>query len=76
METNSGTNSGNRGKRITNTNRNKTNYARMLANFRTNRLKKTVWVNMIASKVGKRKTQEASVTSDRKFFTTWTYWES
>ena len=42
-------------KRITITNRNKTNYARMLANFRTNRLKRTVKVNMIASKVERRK---------------------
>ena len=57
-------------KRITTTNRNKTNYARMLANVRTNRLKKTVRVNMIARKVGKRSTQEAPVTSDRKSFTT------
>ena len=57
-------------KRITTTNRNKTNYARMLANFRTNRLKKTVRVNMIASKLGKKRTQEAPVNSNRKSFTT------
>ena len=57
-------------KRITTINGNKTNYAGMLANFRANRLKKTLRVNMIASKVGKKRTQEAPVTSDMKSFTT------
>ena len=57
-------------KRITTTKRNKTNYARMLANFRTNILKKTVRVNMISSKVGNKKAQEAPVNTDKKSFTT------
>ena len=57
-------------KMITTISKNKTNYARMLANFRANRLTKTVRVNMKASKVGKKRTQEAPVTSDRKSFTT------
>ena len=48
-------------KRINTVNKNKTNYARMLANFRTNRMKRTVRVNMIADKVGKKKEQEAPV---------------
>ena len=56
-------------KRITITNRNKTSYARMLANFRTNRLKRTVRVNMIASKNEKKKTQEAPVNTHKKSFT-------
>ena len=57
-------------KRITTINRNKTNYARILANLRANRLKKTVRVNMIASKVGEKRTPEAPVTSDRTSFIT------
>ena len=57
-------------KKITITNRNKTNYARTLANFRTNRLKRTVRVNMIADKVEKKKTQEAPVNTHKKSFTT------
>ena len=57
-------------KRITTTNRNKTNYARMLANFRINRLKKTVRVNMIASKFEIRRLQKNPVNTDRKSFTT------
>ena len=57
-------------KRITQVNRNKTNYARILANFRVNRVKKSVRVNLIASKVGKKRTAEALVTSDKNSFTT------
>ena len=38
-------------KRINIVNKNKMNYARMLANFRTNRMKRTVRVNVIADKV-------------------------
>ena len=57
-------------KRINTANKNKTNYARMLVNFRTNRMKRTVRVNMIAGKVGKKKEQEAPVNTHKKSFTT------
>ena len=53
-------------KRINIANKNKMNYARMLANFGTNRMKRTVRVNMIADKVGKKKEQEAPVNTHRK----------
>ena len=43
-------------KKITPVNRNKTNYARILANFRVNRVKKLVKVNIIASNVGVKRT--------------------
>ena len=56
-------------KRINIANKNKMNYARMLANFRTNKMKRTVRVNMIADKVGKKKEQEAPVNTNKKSFT-------
>ena len=57
-------------KRINIVSKNKMHYARMLANFRTNRMKRTVRVNMIADKVGKKKEQEAPVNTNKKSFTT------
>ena len=56
-------------KRMNTANKNKTNYSRMLANFRTNRMKRTVRVNMIADKVEKKKEQEAPVNTHKKSFT-------
>ena len=57
-------------KRINIVNKNKMNYARTLANFRMNRMKRTVRVNMIADKVRKKKEQEAPVKTIKKSFTT------
>ena len=57
-------------KRINIVSKNKMNYARMKANFRTNRMKRTVRVNSIADKVGKKKEQEAPVNTNKKSFTT------
>ena len=48
---------------------NKTSYSRILAKFRVNMVKKSVGVNMIARKVGEKRTPEAPVTSDKKSFT-------
>ena len=56
-------------KKITPVNRNKTSYSRILANFRVNMVKKSVRVNMIARKIGEKRTPEAPVTSDKKSFT-------
>ena len=56
-------------KRITQVNRNKTGYARILTSFRVNRVKKSVRVTLIAGKVGKKRTPEAIVRSDKNSFT-------
>ena len=58
-------------KRVTQVNRNKTNYAKIISNIRVNRVKESVRVNMIAIQARNHTTPKKPIlTPDKKSFTT------